>query len=180
MTDASGLLEPALVERLLERSLAHGGDLAEVYAERRSGFSLALDDRGLERARNGRECGASVRVVAGEATYFGHVDGLAESDLERVADSVASAVRGRSGRSRALRALERPEGQSIERRPEEVAAAHKAELLRECDDRARALEGRVAQVNAGYDESRQRIQVANSDGLHVADDRTRVRLGIQV
>src|SRR3712207_8867638 len=47
----------------------------------------------VERAQSGSEAGAAIRVVAGDATYFGHVDGLAEKDLERLADEVASAVR---------------------------------------------------------------------------------------
>jgi TldD protein len=84
------LIERDLAGRLLERVLAHGGDFAEVYAEERTGLSLSLDDRKLERAQSGFEAGAAIRVVAGGSTYFGHVDGLAESDLERLADDVGA------------------------------------------------------------------------------------------
>ena len=38
----------------------------------------------------------------------------------------------------------------------------------------------MAQVSAGYNEHRRRVQVANSEGLLTADDRTRLRLGVQV
>ncbi|MDQ3935879.1 MAG: TldD/PmbA family protein, partial [Actinomycetota bacterium] len=85
------LLPPEVVSRAIERALRHGGDVAEVYAEERRGLSLSLDDGRIERPQTGVERGASVRVVAGEATYFGHADGLAEEDLLRVADSVAGA-----------------------------------------------------------------------------------------
>src|SRR3954469_9174983 len=122
--------------RVLERALAHSGDFGEVYAEDRSGFGLGLDDSKLERPQTGSERGASVRVVQGDATYFGHVDGLAEDDLLRVADSVAQAVRGEARGPEEVAGLEPAAGHPVGRRPEDVEAAAKADLLRACDDAA--------------------------------------------
>ena len=61
-----------------------------------------------------------------------------------------------------------------------MPADRKAQLLRECDERARAAGDAVTQVTAAYNEARREVQVANSEGLLAADDRTRVRLGAQV
>jgi TldD protein len=180
LTSSPELFNPGLAERLLARALAHGGDFAELYAERRTSFSLLLEDRKIERAQSGRELGAALRVVAGDSTYFGHVDGLGESDLERLAGAVASAARGRSTMPRALGALESPAGQLIERRPEAVPAPRKAEMLRECDERGRATGGEIVQVTATYSEGRRHVQIANSQGLLTGDDRTRVRLSVEV
>jgi TldD protein len=175
------LVAPELAARVLERALAHGGDLGEVYAEDRYGFSVSLEDSKLERPQTGTERGAAVRVVQGDATYFGHVDGLAETDLLRVADSVAQAVR--AGDARAPAALQAASAEvihAIAERPEQIAAERKAEMLRECDERARSQGGDVAQVMAGYNENRRVVEIYNSDGVAAADDRTRVRLGVQV
>jgi TldD protein len=175
------LVPAELAGRALERALAHGGDLAELYAEERRGFTIALDDGRIERPQTGAERGVGVRVVVGDATYSGHVDGLAEDDLLRLAGSVAGAVRaGDAGRAAAAgdpaaRALH-----PVERRPEDVEAARKADLLRSCDEAARAAGAEVAQVSTGYAESRRVVEVFNSDGVAAADDRTRVRLGAQV
>jgi TldD protein len=174
------LIAPALAAEVIEAALVHGGAFAEVYAEERSGLSLALDDRRVERAQVGRELGASIRVIAGDSTYFGHVDGVEEADLRRLAESVAGAVRGDVTHPQALRAVELPAGQEIVQPPGEVPAQRKADLLRECDERARAFGDEIAQVSAGYNEQRRRVQVANSEGLTSADDRTRLRLGAQV
>ena len=92
------LVDPELAARALERALRHGGELAEVYAEERHGFGLTLDDGRVERPQSGSERGVSIRVVSGESSYFGHVDGLAEEDLLRVADSVAQAASGGDSR----------------------------------------------------------------------------------
>ncbi|MEA2494779.1 MAG: TldD protein, partial [Thermoleophilaceae bacterium] len=170
-----------LAARVLERALQHGGDFGEVYAEDRYGFALGLDDSKLERPQTGNERGASVRVVQGDATYFGHVDGLADDDLLRVAKSVSQAVRAGDPRApAALKAAHTETVHAISERPEEVEAARKAEILRECDERARSEGGEVAQVMASYAENRRIVEIFNSDGIAAGDDRTRVRLGVQV
>ncbi len=174
------LYEPALAESVLRRALSRGGDFAELYAERRSSFSVSLDDRKVESAQTGMELGASVRVIAGDATYFGHVDGLAEADLKRVASAVASAVARGETKPRPLRTAVPPAMQRIKVRPEEVPAGQKAKMLVECDERARGAGAEVIQVSAGYNELRRQLQIANSDGVVTSDDRTRVRLGAQV
>lgn len=174
------LLEPALAERVLGHALQHGGDLGEIYAEDRRSFSLSLDDGRIERPQDGRERGAGLRVIAGAASYFGHVDALEEDDLLAVASSVAEAVRSEERRPAALGAPVRASGHPVSERPEQVAPERKAELLRVCEERARAAGAEVVQARIGYAEGRRQVEVFNSDGLAAADDRTRVRLSAQV
>ena len=174
------LVDPELAQRVIARALERGGDLGELYAEERSGFALSLDDRRIERPQTGRERGAAVRVVKGDATYFGHVDGLREDDLLRVAGSVAQALSGDSREAAALATAQAPALHAIATRPEGVESARKAELLRLCDETARSQGGEVTQVTASYGENRRQVEIYNSDGLAAADDRTRVRLGVQV
>jgi TldD protein len=174
------LVEPALAAHVLERALVRGGDLAELYAEARQGFSLSLDDRRVERPQGGRERGACVRVVQGESSYYGYVDGLEEEDLVRVADSVAQALRGEPRRPARLAAASAAKGHPVLARPETIEALRKADLLRACDERARAAGADVSQARVGYGESRRGVEVYNSDGRAAADDRTRVRLSAQV
>jgi len=174
------LLDPELASAALGRALAHGGDLAEVYAETRHGFVLSLDDGRLERPQTGSERGVSVRVVDGDSSYFGHVDGIAEGDLLRVAESVAQAVRGERREPAALRPAEAVHLHPIGRRPEDVDVTDKAALLRACDEHSRGRSGEVTQVTASYAEGRRMVEVYNSDGVAAADDRTRVRLSVQV
>jgi TldD protein len=174
------LVDPELAARVLERALARGGDLAELYAEARRGFAISLDDGRVERPQGGRESGACVRVVQGESTYYGHVDGLAEEDLLRVARSVSAAVRGDASEPAALRSMTSGTRHAVAIPPEEVEAARKADLLRACDERARTAGDEVAQARIGYVEAKRQIEVFGSDGRAAADDRTRIRLSAQV
>jgi TldD protein len=174
------LIEAELAGRVLDRALRNGGDFAELFCEERSGLGMAIDESRLERVQRGSERGAGMRVVSGETSYFAHVDGLEEPDLERAADAVAAAARGERRGVQALQTVEPRPLQEIAVPPGEVPAARKAELLRDCDETARAAGDEVQQVQASYAEGRRRVTVANSDGRLAADDRTRVRLGVQV
>lgn len=174
----SGLLDQEVAERVLARALAGGGRFAEVFAERRRGQSLTIDESRIESVQSGAEEGAGVRVVDGNTTYFAHVDGLDPADLERAAGEAAAALKGDRTEPRPLRAREATP-LPIQRRPEDVPAERKAELLRELDERARAKGGEVAQLTASYAEARREVALANSDGLFTGDDRTRVRIGAQ-
>ena len=165
---------------MLQRALQHGGDFAEVFCEERSGLGLAIDESRVERVQRGSERGAGVRVVRGETSYFGHVDGLGEGELERAATAVAAAARGDRRDVQALAAAESPALQEIAVAPGEVPPERKAELLRACDETARSAGDAIAQVQASYAEGSRRVTVANSEGRFAADDRTRVRLGVQV
>ena len=62
--------------------------------------------------------------------------------------------------------------------PEDVPKAKKIELLARADAAARGAGGAIAQVSAGYGDSRRRIQVANSDGVLVTDDQVRSRFSV--
>jgi TldD protein len=174
----SELIDADVAARVLTRALAHGGRFAEVFAERRHGLSMSIDESRLEAVQSGAEEGAGVRVVEGGTTYFAHVDGLDPADLERAADEAAAALRGERRQPRALAAVASAP-LAIEHRPEEVPAERKAALLRELDERARGEGGEIAQFTSSYAEARRQVTVANSDGLFSGDDRTRVRIGAQ-
>ncbi len=174
------VVDEDLAQRVLERALSKGGDFAELFCEDRRGFSLSIDESRVERPQSGSERGAGVRVIDGEVTRFAHIDGLAEEDLMRAADGLASALDGDATEPLALRAGEAPKLQEIEVDPAGVPAERKAEILRELDERARAAGAEIAQASASYNEGRRQVAVFNSEGLAASDDRTRVRLGVQV
>jgi TldD protein len=174
----SGLLDPEVATRVLGRALANGGRFAEVFAERRHGLTMTIDESRVESVQSGAEEGAGIRVVDGNTTYFAHVDGLDPADLERAASEAAAALRSQRSQPRPLEAVATTP-LPIERRPEEVPAARKAELLRELDERARGASAEIAQFTASYAEARRQVAIANSEGLLGGDDRTRTRIGAQ-
>ncbi len=178
MSGGNGLLEPDVAERVLSRALAHGGEFAEVFAERNAGMTMAIDESRIEAVQAGAEEGAGVRVISGGTTYFAHVDGLASEDLERAAEEASAALRAERAEPRPLRAVA-SEPLPVQQPPGSVTADRKAALLRELDERGRGTGPEITQFMASYAEARREVSVANSEGLFTGDDRTRVRIGAQ-
>lgn len=178
-TPDNALIDPDVAERVIGATLGRGGDFAELYAETRHGLSVQFDDGRLDGATDGSESGAGLRLVVGDATYFGHVDSLAEPDLIELARSLAQASSSAPVAPATLVAATRVAAQTVRQRPESVELAAKIALLRECDEAARAAGGEISQVSAGYGENRRTVTIYNSEGLAAADDRIRVRLAVQ-
>ena len=176
------LVDPELAGRVLERALARGGDIAELYAEERHGFALSLDDGRVERPQSGRELGASMRVVVGDSTLLrprGRPRRAGPSARGRL--GVPGGVAATRKVPAALPRLRRAEAPSRwRRRPRTWTRRRKAELLRACDERARAEGGEVAQVTRRLRRDPPAGRGLQLDGAAAADDRTRVRLSVQV
>jgi len=180
VTSPADLLAPEVAARVLERALRHGGDFAEVFAERRESFSLRLEDRKIEDVNSGADLGASVRVVRGPTTSFGYTDSLQEPALLALADRLSESLSAAPAAPALLTVGEVPYLNAVRQPPTEVQAATKAQVLRQLDDSARGRAGEVRQVIAGYSEGRQQVAIANSRGTYAHDDRTRVVLSLTV
>ena len=134
----------------------------------------------MERPQGGRERGACVRVVQGDSTYYGHVDGLAEEDLLRVAESASQALRAEARAPARLQAAAPSPGTPSGPTPRTSRRGEGGRAARLRRARARGFAAEVAQARIGYAESRRQVEVFGSEGRAAADDRTRVRLSVQV
>jgi TldD protein len=93
---------------------------------------------------------------------------------------VSEAVRDDAAHPAALTAVQSGTRHAVAIPPEDVEAVRKADLLRSCDERARAAGAEVVQARIAYAESHRQVEIFGSDGRAAADDRTRIRLSAQV
>jgi TldD protein len=175
------MLAAELLERVLGVALARGGDFAEVYLQDRLISSISLEDRKIERLQAGRERGAGLRVVVGDVTGYAYTDDLSEASLLRAAEVASAVARGSNhdGRVALKRRRQRPVAHEIDP-PERRSEQERAELVRRVDQAARAVGEAVRQVTARLAHSRQRVTIANSDGLLAADERLELQLSAVV
>lgn len=173
------LIEPPVLERVLQAALRRGGDMAEVFAEDRQSAGASMDDRKVEELSSGRERGAGVRVIVGETTGFAHTADLSEAGLVAAAEAASAVAREGGGGVRTVALPTRrgavPRAQVL---PATVAKATKLELLSRADEVARDAGTPVTQVQVGYGDSRRRILVASSDGVLAEDDQVRTRFNV--
>jgi TldD protein len=180
MRDPSHGITPEVADAVLLRALRHGGDYAEVFSEDRSSLAVRLDDARLEEVSSGVDQGTSIRLVKGDTTSFGYVDSLDPDALLQLADRLSASVTGAATvpASVSVVRLEPPALPGL--RPAAVGTTVKADMLRMVDEAARTRSSEIVQVAAGYSEGRQRVWVANSNGVFAHDDRTRMVLSVNV
>ena len=176
------MIEQDVLERVLGTALRSGGDFAEVYAEDKQSTTAGLDDGRIEQVTSGRDRGAGIRVVRGDTTGFAYTADLSESGLRAAAEAAGSAAAQGGGGTRTVGLTRQAPHQvnTIEVYPDTVGKATKVALLQRVDDAARSTGAAIAQVSAGYGDSRKRIIVANSDGLLAEDEQVRHNLRISV
>ncbi len=177
------LLDQDMAARVIRTALSRGGDFAELFVERRSGYSLRLEEGKVEENTSGREAGAGVRVICGESVAYAYTNDLSLASLEETARVAAAAAR--AGRSvavdleRSLRLLpgggEHPARLDVDEYPREG----KVELAHRADQAARDASPRVVQVVVLLGDARQEVFIANSLGEMVSDLRVRVRMVVQ-
>ncbi|MEK7292584.1 MAG: TldD/PmbA family protein [Actinomycetota bacterium] len=176
------LVETEVLAKVLATGRSTGAEFAEIYIEDKRSTSAGLDDGKIEQVTSGRDRGAGVRVVAGETTGFAHTSDLSERGLLAAAMAAATAARQGDGavHTVALGSPRRHPVNTVLIAPDEVAKVRKVEMLQRVDAAARAVNGAVIQVSAGYGDSMKRILIANSDGVYSADDQVRTLFRVSV
>ncbi|HEY7873697.1 MAG TPA: TldD/PmbA family protein [Actinomycetota bacterium] len=175
------MLDEAVISRALGAALERGGDLAELYVERRRSAVLRLDDRRVEDVATGRDDGAGIRVVSGERESYAYTNLLTEKGLLDAAEAARAGATGSATATIAdLRKTPVAPAHDVRIAPDEVGAADKVAALQAADDAARAAGAEIRQVTATYSDVGQKVLIASSDGRLAEDDRTRVRFGVHV
>lgn len=175
------MIDEKVLSEVLGAALGTGGEFAEVYAETRASTSVRLEDRQVEEVTSGRDRGAGVRVIRGASTAYAYTNRLDREALLDAANAAAAAMHDTPG-ARVADLRREPERvlNPVKLSPGDVEAADKIAVVVRIDDAARARSGEIRQVIASYVEGGQDVLIANSDGLLVADTRTRTRVSCQV
>lgn len=174
------MIGETLAQEVLSLALERGGDFADLYVERRKTVALNLEDRRLERSSTGLDLGASVRVIRGRSISFVSTDRIDEPSLREAAALAGEGLSDGGCQVEHLRMVDGSAGHPVLESPEDTPAADKAGLLAAADEAARSAGKEIVQASCNYSDVVSEVLVANSEGVLAEDERTRVRLSVQV
>ena len=176
------MIDSDVLDRVLNEARCRGAGFAEVYAEDRRNTGVAFDDGRIDGVSSGRDRGAGVRVINGVTTGYAHTSDLSERGLLAAARAAADAAGSGAGGvvTVALDGCTRGAGTRVVVDPNSVSKARRVEMLTEVDEIARSVNGAVTQVSAGLSDSYRSVLIANSDGVYVTDEVTRVLFRVSV
>ena len=176
------MFDDALLSRLLNRALRHGGEFADVFCERRTALSYRLQDGRIYDASYGVTLGVGIRVISGESAGYAYSDDLSESALIGAADAASLIARTSSGGDRRSADLCLATAPSFYdgAGAGSVDPARYVAMLEAADVTARGYDPRIVAVNAHLSDEVQEIWIATSEGRLVRDCRPLITFGVQV
>ncbi|MCE3010682.1 MAG: TldD/PmbA family protein [Proteobacteria bacterium] len=180
------MIVPVLVvNRTLEKALSNGADFAEIFIEDSYSGKLSVLSSQPKVVTVARLHGAGIRVHYGTEEIYVTTSDLTEKGLLDAAERAASAISRAEAKLKKIDLSEEPVQnydafQIYGKMPWEIDHAEKLRYLLSLDKQARMKNSQVTQVEPMILEKVQRIQVANSQGIHKTDQRTNYRIFLDV
>ena len=176
-------MNPEKAARILQVGKECGASFVELYEEETRSSVLTFKDHVVETANAATEFGVGVRLLFGTEVLYAFSSNDAEDSLVRLVRQLAF---GRGNPKAADLAsklslqFRQVSDLSRIRDPRALGQGHKLSFLRLADQVARAVSPFVTQVTVSGSDAVSFVEIINSEGLHVRDERCRTRFNIGV
>jgi TldD protein len=163
-------IDEALLQKVMTRALARGGDFCDIYLEHSLSNAIQLEDGAVNAARTTVDLGAGIRVVQGTRFGYAFTEELTLESLLKAAETASAIARGAPVAAPAAFNVARPpQHYPIEALWEKVGIDQKMPWLQAVNARITGGDPRVIKASAYFSDTSKRVLVATSDGLVVED-----------
>ena len=172
------MLDQRVAQEVIDCALSTGGDFAEIFYEDRLNNSVMMRSGKVESINSGRLHGAGVRIYLGLRGVYVYTNDTTREGLLACARRAASALHADSRiTAKALRANEYVNCHPVAILPSQVKTAKKIEKMRAAQNVLSQYD-EIVQGMIRYNDSEQRVWIANSEGLYTNDTRVYTRMYI--
>ena len=173
------MLTKSIIENILSTALLHGGDFAEVFIEDKITNSINLVNGKIDSANTGIDYGVGIRVIKDTNEIYVYTNNDDKENLLNLAKKAASMFNKIDSKNINLKYKDYKNIHPIKVYPSKVSQIEKVNLIKKAYKAADKYDKLITQVVVGLSDYTQNVQIANSNGVFVEDERTRVRMGIQ-
>ncbi len=172
-------IDTALAHRCLAAALSAGGEFAELYFESVTSSSIGVDEGIVKSASQSHSRGCGIRVLSAERTGYSYTDSLEEDRLLHAAKTAALIASGPATvQVQGFVTATVHDLYPVVGLDAEITA--KLALVQRADHAARAYDGRVTQVRAGFSDEVKHILIVASDGTWASDTQPLSRFSVSV
>ncbi len=173
------MLSKSIIEDTINTALKKGGDFAEVFVEDKMSNSINLVNGKIDSANTGIDYGVGIRVIKNTNEIYVYTNNDSRENLLALAKKAAKMLEKTQIQNTSLKYQDYKNTHPIMVYPNKISQIEKVELIKKAYNAADKYDDLITQVVIGLSDYTQNIQVANSEGIFVEDERTRVRMGIQ-
>jgi len=167
------MIDDNFLHELLKKTLAHGGEYADIFIEHRESTYIQLEDNRIEKVVTGSISGIGIRLIYEGKTAYAFSNDFSANILLDLAATVSKAAADTVRDVTINMKQQRPQIIfSIKIPPASVPLENKIALVRQGNEAARSLDNRIKQANIIYSDSMKKVKIATSDGIIAEDNRT--------
>lgn len=174
------MIDKQLAQDIISAALTGGADFAEIFVEHNKKTSISLVNGRVDKALAGIDHGLGLRLFFGEKVIYAYTNDLSRSSLLKITRE--SCIGGKSGagtsKESVLLDYTKANNHTVEILPELVRKKEVVDLLSVAHTSATAYSPLITQTSIGYLSSNQQVEIINSNGVWVRDNRVRTRASI--
>ncbi len=174
------MLEKRELEEYLSLCMRSEADFAEIYEEEEKSETISMLNGETESVNKNTTIGVGIRLYKGLQTVYAYSNENTKEALLPLIEDLRDAI-GKADKETAVE-LTRVEYEN--RNPVKIpfdtkTLSEKIGLLSRADKAAKAYDEKIVKVQASMLNVRQKVQVSNSEGRLIADERVRTRMAVQ-
>ncbi|MDD3126524.1 MAG: TldD/PmbA family protein [Candidatus Izemoplasmatales bacterium] len=170
------LLEKSLIEEIIAKSLATGADFAEVYTEDRISSGIMLIGGHVEKANSAKTFGVGLRLAQGLFSVYGYTNSKNPDDLLKLASDLSKSFSAdKKTVPVKLGKIEVGTHHKVKINPRDVKQETKVALMQRAYKAAKEYDEVIQQVSVNLSDWVQNVEIANSLGRYVTEERVRIR-----
>jgi TldD protein len=175
------MIDAGLIDRVIDAALSTGGDFAELFVEDKINSGISLIGGKIENTMSGRDYGIGIRIFDGFFSVYAYTNSMKDEDIINTALKAAAAIKNNKKTKKINLKYIKIENliNPIEISPDTVNKKRKIEIMKRAYVSAKNYDDIISQVTVGLSDYKQKILIANSEGLHKEDTRVRSRISIQ-
>ena len=175
------IIKKSVVLQVLNAALATGGDLAEIYYQDSIVHKYVLNYKKVDLVSSSKQCGVGIRILKGKKYVYGYTSDLSSKALISLASSLALGFEGE--RIKEVKSLKEKKHGNINpiKIPHSAwTTEQKLAYLKKGEEAAYNHSSKIQNYTGSLFEEDEHVEIYNSNGLFVQDDRVRTRLAVSV
>lgn len=173
------MLNQKIAQEVIFEALSAGADFCDVFVERSVIEDISYNSSAVKNIRSGVDFGIGVRLIFGTQAIYGYTNSDKKDDLIKLTRRLSEQFKQKSDRQETITFKTLPNHTIAAFGDKQVELAKKINNLKLIDQKVRAQSDYIDQVTLSFMQRKQSIEVFDSEGLHMQDERPYIRFSVR-